>query len=66
MRPMKDVKTRFNEYVCFGTAPFDTTPKASTDDGVIDLPIVSLDGSYTADDLRAILRKMVTRKAEGR
>lgn len=58
MRKMHDVKTTFNEYICFGTAPFDTTPKASTDDGVIDLNVVTLDGSYTSSDLEAILKEM--------
>ncbi len=70
MRPkitnMYDVKTKFAEYVCFGTAGFDTTPESSTGDGVIDLPVVTLDGSYTLPDLRIIVKEFEARNVRAR
>ncbi len=63
---MHDVETKFKEYVCFGTAGFDTTPESSTDDGVIDLNVVTLDGSYTLPDLRIIVKEFEARNAKAR
>lgn len=53
---MHDVKTKFNTYVSFGITPFDTTPDADNDEGFIDIRTVTLDGTYTFDDLKNIIK----------
>ena len=59
---MHHVKTKFVTYVCLGlTTPFDTTPDANNDDGIVDIPTVTLDGDFTLEDIETILTKMKNR-----
>jgi hypothetical protein len=55
---MRDVKTKFDAYVSFGTKAYDTTPEVDTDNGYINLFVVTLDGEYTHNDLKEIIKKM--------
>ena len=54
------VKTKFNSYVSFGKAIFDTTPEADNDDGQIEIPVVSLDGQFTIEDIEMIHKLLAT------
>jgi hypothetical protein len=55
---MHDVKTKFHSYVSFGTTPFDTTPDADDDEGYIDIRTARLDGDFTLEDLKSIVKMM--------
>jgi len=58
------LKTTFNSYVCFYSALYDTKPDSDDDSGIVEIPTVTLDGTFTLEDLRAVLKKMEVYCAE--
>ena len=64
MKDEEDIKTKFQTYVCFTDDTFDTTPDADDDSGVITIPVVSLDGHFTIDDIKIILQEFENRTSK--
>ena len=55
---MEGFKTKFNCFISFGSQWFDTTPDADDDSGEISIPTVCLDGDFTCEELKGILKQM--------
>jgi hypothetical protein len=49
-----EIKTKLSAYVCFSTDYREGTPNADNSEGLVDIPVVILDGSFTLDDLEKI------------
>ena len=48
------IETKFQSYVRFCNLPFDQTPEAPDDSGVVEIPGVMLDGNFTIEDMDVI------------
>ena len=58
----KDIETKFQCYVSFGIKPWDTTPDAPDDSGMVEIPVVIMDGEFTIEDLDAIRAEFLKRR----
>lgn len=53
-------ETKFHAYVSFGTGLMDTTPDAEDDSGMVEVPTVTLDGQFTAEEIKEIAKMFLS------